>query len=44
MDVKADHSHPKIDKEVYLGQPKGFEILDSKCSRLACKLKNQYMD
>ena len=29
MDVKAAYLHPKIDEEVYLEQPKGFEKLDS---------------
>ena len=39
MDVKAAYLHPKIDKEVYLEQPKGFEKLDSNGNKLVCKLK-----
>ena len=44
MDVKAAYLHPKIDKDVYLEQPKGFEKLESNGNKLVCKLKNQYMD
>ena len=39
MDVKAAYLHPKIDEEVYLEQPKGFEKLDSNGNKLVCKLK-----
>ena len=38
MDVKAAYLHPKIDEEVYLEQPKGFEKLDSNGNKLVCKL------
>ena len=31
--------HPTIDKEVYLEQPKGFEMLDSNGNKLVCKHK-----
>ena len=39
MDVKAAYLHPKIDKDVYLEQPKGFEKLDSNGNKLVCQLK-----
>ena len=39
MDVKAAYLHPKIDKKVYLEQPKGFEKVDSNGHKLVCKLK-----
>ena len=39
MDVKAAYLHPKIDEEVYLEQPKGFEKLDRNGNKLVCKLK-----
>ena len=39
MDVKSAYLHPKIDEEVYLEQPKGFEKLDSNGNKLVCKLK-----
>ena len=39
MDVKAAYLHPKIDEEVNLEQPKGFEKLDSNGNKLVCKLK-----
>ena len=39
MDVKAAYLHPKINEEVYLEQPKGFEKLDNNGNKLVCKLK-----
>ena len=39
MDVKSAYLHPKIDKEVYLEQPKVFEKLDSNGNKLVSKLK-----
>ena len=39
MAVKAAYLHPKMDEEVYLEQPKGFEMLDSNGKKLVCKLK-----
>ena len=39
MDVKAAYLNPKIDEEVYLEQPKGFEKLDNNGNKLVCKLK-----
>ena len=39
MDVKAAYLHPKINEEVYLEQPKGFEKLDNNGKKLVCKLK-----
>ena len=38
LDVKEAYLHPKIDEEVYLEQPKGFEKLDSNSNKLVCKL------
>ena len=38
MDVKAAYLHPKIDKEVYLEQPKGFEKLDIKGNKLVSEI------
>ena len=44
IDVKAAYLHPKIDKEIYLEQPKDFETLHSNGNKLVYKLKNQYKD
>ena len=46
MDVKAAVLLPKIDEEVYIEKPNGFETLDSSCSKLVCKLKkiNQWTE
>ena len=40
MDVEAAYLHPKIDEEVYLEQPRGFDMLVSNVNKLVCKLKN----
>ena len=39
MDIKAAYLHPKIDKKVYLEQPKDFEKLDSNGNKFFWKLK-----
>ena len=39
MDVKAGYLHHKIEEEVYLEQPKGFEKIDSNGNKLVCKRK-----
>ena len=39
MDEKASYLHPSIDLKVYLQQPKCFEKLDSKGSKLVFMLK-----
>ena len=38
MDERTAYLNPKIDKQVFLEQPEGFEKLDSNVNKLVCRL------
>lgn len=39
MDVKSAYLHSKVDEEIYLQQPRGFEQVGAKDTKLVCKLR-----